>query len=1090
MNKLIIIYFKKNIYINSKYNLMEEDNEKGNDNIETEQPEKVLNFSPRRRRLNSVQIRKQSFKNGTRKISDFQLEIKNSDKGGSINLNSENILPLPSSIASKAKQKKLNEIFKTKKYQIFIIIITSYILIADDIKFLFTKKSSDIIFSIICIIITIIYLIELIFRLILNKKYVFIVYFWLDIISILSCLFEIHWFYNWIFRKVGESTDLGKRNEKKILRAVKLIKLLRIFRIFRIAKICRAIIKIKIYQDKENQMKLTKEKEDKEKKIQEEEDKKRKEQEEEAKKNAKVVLEAYNKKLVEKKKQKENKNTLKKLVQKTLVNYQDNTHHNPKKVIKRNSLFVGGVNGVPLPFAEITPPIEKKQPNEQDHKINESDSESGSLSESESENSKSKGSKEVSIVENKDQFEINLNNTPINENMVNKGKLIKKLTLNKNSAYNLKVNNSLNKSRTFVKDTKIPKVNPVNKEQDDQGKMKRLLLGKSSRNFILFMLIEVFCFTIFNVSFFISRKTSMESSLKYFNNFNSTNNLKLQSFFSTYIEHHTHNIKTPIIYCQISNLEYGDYDKVNNLREQEKIIYSEKCSKFNNNSNNNINYCNVVIDYRYFNKINALMNLIKTIIISIIIILCMNWFQTDLCLMVLDPADAMIERVKLISNNPLQVIQEEEKNELEKAIKAGKTLKEEESNNNCCCFKNKNEEPIKESNLETELLEKTISKITALLALSLGDAGTEIISKNINVTGKLNPMSSGKKICAIYAFCDVRNFTGVTEVLQEKVMVFVNDIAEIVHQIAFEYGGSANKNIGDAFLLVWKFNKKFTYFAKKSKELKVYNCEQVNQICDMALISIIKIFAEVKKSKELEKFQNNQQLIKKFGKNCIKIGFGIHLGWSIEGAIGSNFKIDASYLSPNANMANLCEEKTKIYGGNIIMSDKFVENLSDETQKILRIVDIDREGEEPIGYYTIDFDIEGLFVDKGKKEFDKNEKDITSIKKIKRFQRRIARKKNMEYATSIPPKKYFWKDFNENNPDWKDMRLNFEDEDFYKYYNEGFDEFQFGDWNKAKKLLTKTLELKDDDVPSLRMMKIMKSYNYKKPNDWKGSTKA
>ena len=120
----------------------------------------------------------------------------------------------------------------------------------------------------------------------------------------------------------------------------------------------------------------------------------------------------------------------------------------------------------------------------------------------------------------------------------------------------------------------------------------------------------------------------------------------------------------------------------------------------------------------------------------------------------------------------------------------------------------------------------------------------------------------------------------------------------------------------------------------------------------------------------------------------------------------------------------------------------------------------------------------------------KTEKDIAEMKKIKRFQRRIARKKNIEYATAIPPKKYFWKDFNENNPDWKDMRLNFEDEDFYKYYNEGFDEFQFGDWNKAKKLLTKTLELKDDDVPSLRMMKIMKSYNYKKPNDWKGSTKA
>ena len=51
-------------------------------------------------------------------------------------------------------------------------------------------------------------------------------------------------------------------------------------------------------------------------------------------------------------------------------------------------------------------------------------------------------------------------------------------------------------------------------------------------------------------------------------------------------------------------------------------------------------------------------------------------------------------------------------------------------------------------------------------------------------------------------------------------MVFVNDIVDIVHQYAFEYGGSANKNIGDAFLLVWKFDYKFTYISKKN-ELKV-----------------------------------------------------------------------------------------------------------------------------------------------------------------------------------------------------------------------------------------------------------------------------
>ena len=36
-------------------------------------------------------------------------------------------------------------------------------------------------------------------------------------------------------------------------------------------------------------------------------------------------------------------------------------------------------------------------------------------------------------------------------------------------------------------------------------------------------------------------------------------------------------------------------------------------------------------------------------------------------------------------------------------------------------------------------------------------------------------------------------------------MVFVNEIGEIVHGIVDKFSGSANKNIGDAFLLVWKF---------------------------------------------------------------------------------------------------------------------------------------------------------------------------------------------------------------------------------------------------------------------------------------------
>jgi class 3 adenylate cyclase len=37
-------------------------------------------------------------------------------------------------------------------------------------------------------------------------------------------------------------------------------------------------------------------------------------------------------------------------------------------------------------------------------------------------------------------------------------------------------------------------------------------------------------------------------------------------------------------------------------------------------------------------------------------------------------------------------------------------------------------------------------------------------------------------------------------------MVFVNEIGEIVHGVVDSFSGAANKNIGDAFLLVWKIH--------------------------------------------------------------------------------------------------------------------------------------------------------------------------------------------------------------------------------------------------------------------------------------------
>ena len=149
----------------------------------------------------------------------------------------------------------------------------------------------------------------------------------------------------------------------------------------------------------------------------------------------------------------------------------------------------------------------------------------------------------------------------------------------------------------------------------------------------------------------------------------------------------------------------------------------------------------------------------------------------------------------------------------------------------------------KNLNLETTEIEQTLIKIGGLLALGFGEAGSQIITKNINEGSDINPMLPGQKVIAIFGFCDIRNFTDATEILLESVTVFVNEIGAIVHGIVDKYCGAANKNIGDAFLLVWKFDKKETRIDYRTGELELIQSYQVSQICDMSMISFLKIIA-------------------------------------------------------------------------------------------------------------------------------------------------------------------------------------------------------------------------------------------------------
>ena len=98
----------------------------------------------------------------------------------------------------------------------------------------------------------------------------------------------------------------------------------------------------------------------------------------------------------------------------------------------------------------------------------------------------------------------------------------------------------------------------------------------------------------------------------------------------------------------------------------------------------------------------------------------------------------------------------------------------------------------------------------------------------------------------------------------------------------------------------------------------------------MALFAFLKVINNINKYTHILKYNKNKKLKKVIQDYKVKMGFGLHTGWAIEGAIGSYFKIDASYLSPNVNMAARLESSSKQYKVPILVSGDFYEVLTPE----------------------------------------------------------------------------------------------------------------------------------------------------------------
>ena len=283
---------------------------------------------------------------------------------------------------------------------------------------------------------------------------------------------------------------------------------------------------------------------------------------------------------------------------------------------------------------------------------------------------------------------------------------------------------------------------------------------------------------------------------------------------------------------------------------------------------------------------------------------------------------------------------------------------------------------------ELKVVSLAIQKITTLLRIGFGVAGAEIISKNMSVehgeaTSALDPMIPGKRMYAIFGFCDIHEFDMCTEVLEDEIMTFVNNVARIVHEQVTRWAGTCNKNLGNAFLMIWRIGDEDDLVDNNSRKrltskggssgddagaatghvnVNLRRVPYLDDLSDKALFGFLKVVVEINRDKAVLAYRSDTRLQHDGQPFKLRMGFGLHAGWAIEGAVGSLQKVDATYLSPHVNMSARMEAASRQFGVAILMTERFHELMSQEAQDACRRLDVVtvKGSAVPMPIYTYD----------------------------------------------------------------------------------------------------------------------------------------
>ena len=869
-------------------------------------------------------------------------------------------------------KKRIAKFLDSAPVLIFMSILTVYALFAADIQAAWCRVNIDYGFNVLqCILIGIFFL-EWILNIVSKIDYTWSFFFWLDLVATISLLQDLDWVINPIMgygsarqRSFKSSVQAAKAMSKvsSASRATRVLRVIRIVRLIRMVKLYKSVITAREIQERV-----------------------KKQQDLDAKNRIEKNIES-------------NDTTLSKkdyIIGRGSINPSINIDNKDSGSVSENLVNVNEEN--------------KNGVNINDKKINDikNDNKTNDKNDGNNNNNDNNDNKKDNIANGKNvPTETERNNVKETENNLllpkenkntNNNEQDNKNEKNKNKFETLKekedIATTTNDNNSSIDDMDEEDLEKVVKE----SRISKIISDSLTQKVIILILILLIVFPILSDDFFANTSITYE--------------LIAQIISASYDLFESQNkiLQSDILYGLFDknypalNISYNGTLLYNDSRywnRTDYFRYKEVTTVFSADGQ-----VNIVYSLLKETQLTGLLNIFQTIFVCIMLSGAAILFENDAKKLVLSPLEIMIEIVDNVAKDPInaknidelqtgvKAILDEEEGEKEKA----KKKKHGNLGNNATVAvddKNNNDE---EENYEVSVIKAAIIKISALLAISFGEAGGEIIKKNLTTQKKDNLL----------------------EIDPTNPMVAIT--------------------------------------------------------ADSACLACLRVIMKINKSFNILNYSHNEEILKRISNFKLNMGFGIHIGYGIEGAVGSTYKIDASYLSPNVNIAARLETATRQFGLSLLISGPLYNLFSDELKRICRYIDCVyvKGSVQPLDLYTIDVNLNLKPQEK---------KDIIIMNNKEKRKRYAEKKENFQREIEVY-KSVTRLVFQKSN--YLELINTKRTSEFYYNWDEGINAYKKGDFTTAGDRFKRCLKLFPDDGPAKTLLKYFENRNYKAPEGWIG----